>query len=499
MLVGKNYIAGRWVSSSSQKNFETRNPSNPPEIMGVFPKSTAEDIDHAVKEAQRAFPAWKATPAPKRAEIISQAVRLLEGRKEEIAKFMTMEMGKVLQESLGDVQEGIDIGQYMVGEGRRMYGQTVPSELPNKHIKTVREPVGVFALITPWNFPIAIPCWKIFPALICGNTVVFKPSSYVSGCATRLVEVFDEAGVPAGVLNLVHGAGNEVGNILFKHPGIKGVSFTGSTFVGRKIGEHCGKMLMKHSLEMGGKNVVVVMDDANIDLAVDGCLWGGFGTTGQRCTAASRVVVHEKVYDIFKKKFVSAVKKLRLGNGLDKNVHVGPLVNEDQLRKIERYVEIARKEKLKMLCGGKRPVDQKLSKGFYFEPTVYDHVPRESELAREEIFGPVVVLLKAKNFDDAIAIANRVEYGLSASIFTQDINKAHRAADLLQTGIVYINTSTIGAEIQVPFGGIKNTGNGHREAGGLGGALETYTELKVINVDFSGSIQKAQGIQWEQK
>lgn len=497
MLVGKNYINGKWVSSASRKTFNSINPANFKEIIGVFPNSEKKDIDIAVKSARDAFSKWKATPAPLRAEILHKVALLLESEKERLGKLMVREMGKVLQESLGDVQEGIDIGYFMAGEGRRLYGQTVPSELRNKHIKTVREPVGVFALVTPWNFPIAIPCWKIFPALICGNTVVFKPSSYVPACATELVKIFEKAGLPKGVLNLVHGAGSGVGDLLIKHPGINGVSFTGSTAVGRRIGEHCGKMLIKHSLEMGGKNVVIVMDDANLDLAVDGCVWGGFGTTGQRCTAASRVVVHKKVYDQFKKKFLAAVKKLKVGNGLDKSTNVGPLINEDQLKNVEKYVGIARKSGLKILCGGKRPADKKLKNGYYFEPTIYDNVSREHTLACEEIFGPVVVLIKADDFDDAITIANGVEYGLSSSIFTQDINKAHKAADLLETGLVYINASTIGAEIQTPFGGLKGTGNGHREAGGLGGALETYTEMKVINTDFSGLIQKAQGIDWD--
>ena len=314
--------------------------------------------------------------------------------------------------------------------------------------------------------------------------------------ATRLVEIFEKAGLPPGVLNLVHGEGKEAGDALITHSGIDGVSFTGSTAVGRAVGEYCGKHLIKHSLEMGGKNVVIVMDDANLDLVVDGCVWGGFGTTGQRCTASSRVLVHQKVYDRFRKMFVAQVRQLRLGNGLKRGVDVGPLINEEQLQRVEKYNDRARKDGLKILCGGKRAVSGMLGKGFFFEPTIIDNPPRTHPVSCEEIFGPVVVLIKVKDFDDAIRVANGVEYGLSSAIFTQDVNLAHRASELLEVGIVYVNSATIGAEIQAPFGGIKHTGNGHREAGGLGGALETYTEIKVINVDFSGRLQKAQGVDW---
>jgi alpha-ketoglutaric semialdehyde dehydrogenase len=492
----KNYINGKWTDSASQKSIKNINPANN-QLVCTIPASNRQDVDKAVKAARTAFPRWKAVPAPERARILRKASQILEQQKDALGKLMCREMGKVLQECLGDVQEGIDMGYYMAAEGRRLFGQTMPSELKNKHIKTVREPVGVFGLVTPWNFPIAIPCWKIFPALVCGNTVVFKPSSYVPASAAKLVEAFHKAGLPPGVLNLVHGSGREAGDALIKHPDLQGVSFTGSTAVGRNIGEHCGKNLLKHSLEMGGKNVIIVMDDANLDLAVDGCIWGGFGTTGQRCTAASRVLVHQKVYSIFKKKFVSRAKKLKLGNGLKKGVDVGPLINEDQLKKSEQYMDDARKSGLKILCGGKRAVHGGMKKGFFFHPTIIDNPPRKHAVSCEEIFGPIVAMIKIKNFEDAIKVANDVEYGLSSAIFTQDVNLAHRASELLETGLVYINSATIGAEIQSPFGGVKGTGNGHREAGGLGGALETYTEMKVVNVDFSGSIQKAQGIDWD--
>jgi len=493
----KNFIDGQWQDSESKQTMERRNPANTDEIVSIIPRSNKNDVDKAVNAARAAFPKWKNIPAPHRADILYKAARILEEKKEELAEFMCREMGKILQECLGDVQEGVDIGYYMAGEGRRLHGQTVPSELKSKHIWTVREPLGVFALITPWNFPIAIPSWKIFPALVCGNSVVFKPSNFVAGSATKLVEIFEKARLPKGVLNLVHGSGGEAGDFLINHGGIDGCSFTGSTAIGKMVGKICGEKLIKHSLEMGGKNAIIVMDDANLDLAVDGALWGGFGTSGQRCTAASRVIVHEKVYDKFKDKFVKAVKQIRLGDGLKNGTHVGPVVNDDQRNSIKKYLDLAKNDKLMILCGGNIASGSGLDKGYFIEPTVIDNPPRDHKIANEEIFGPVVALLKAKDFDDAICLANNTAYGLSSAIFTESIRNAHKAAEALETGLVYVNAATIGAEVQTPFGGIKGTGNGHREAGGMGGALDTYTEIKVINVDFSGSVQKAQGIKWD--
>lgn len=492
----KNYIDGEWVDSASGRTFQSINPAMQSEVVAVVPRSDIRDIDKAVTAAKKAFKSWSLTPAPQRAEILLRAVELLKERKEELATLATREMGKVMLESLGDVQEAIDLGLYMVGEGRRLHGQTMPSELPNKTIKTFRVPVGVFACITPWNFPFAIPGWKIFPALVAGNTVVFKPSQYSAACGAKFIEIFEEAGVPPGVLNLIQGFGSEAGDALVRHNGLDGVSFTGSTMVGRIVGNICGAQFKKHSLEMGGKNCVIVMDDAKLDLAVDGCVWAAFGTSGQRCTAGSRIILHQDIYDKFKRKFVQRVKNLKLGNGLDKGTDVGPLVNEDQLRKVAHYMDLAKKDKLKFLCGGKIADSGKLRSGFFFEPTVIDDAPANCACAQEEIFGPVTSLIKVKTFDEAVKVANNVDYGLSSAIFTQDVNRAAVAERDLESGIVYINTATIGAEIQAPFGGVKNTGNGHREAGGLGGALETYTEMKTINVDFSGKIQKAQNIEW---
>lgn len=488
-------INGKWVAAKSGKTYKRENPAFTNQIVSTAPLSGKADIDAAVKAAREAFPAWRDTPAPKRAEILFKAAELIEKNKSRLGDLVANEMGKVKKEAYGDVQEAIDMGYYMAGEGRRTFGQTMPSELPNKSIRTIRQPVGVFALVTPWNFPTAIPCWKLFPSLVYGNTVVFKPSKYTSACAYEIVKLFEKAGVPKGVLNFVTGSGEEAGDHLIKHPDVDGIAFTGSAAVGRMIGEHSGKNLQNTSLEMGGKNVIMVMEDADIDLAVDGCVWAAFGTTGQRCTAASRIIVHQKVYQQFKTKFIKAVKKMKLGYALDPKTDMGPLINEAAVKKTERYMKIAKEEdKAKLLCGGKRPSDPKLKKGYYFLPTVFEEVTPKMRIFCEEIFGPVTALIKVKDFNQALEYANAVEYGLSASIFTSNVNLAEKAAAKLETGLVYVNTSTIGAEIQTPFGGWKNTGNGHREAGGAGGAIETYTEMKVISVDYSGSIQKAQGI-----
>jgi len=493
----QNYINGEWVDSISGRSFNSYNPAIKTEVIATCPRSDVRDVDAAVAAAKKAFKTWRLVPAPKRAEILLKAVELLKEHREELAILSTREMGKVMPESIGDVQEAIDLGLFMVGEGRRMHGQTMPSELAEKNIRTIRQPVGVFALITPWNFPFAIPSWKIFPCLVTGNTAVFKASQYTAACGAKLIQIFEKAGVPPGVLNLINGFGSEAGDALVRHTGIDGVSFTGSTMVGRIVGNICGAQFKNHALEMGGKNCVIVLDDANLELAAEGAVWAGFGTSGQRCTAGSRVIIHDKIYDKFKKKFMDKVRKLRLGNGLDPHTHLGPLVNEEQLRKVERMMELARtKDKAKFLIGGKSATEGKLRLGHYFEPTVLEHVTPNMICAQQEIFGPVVSLMRVHSFNEAIKVANNIDYGLSASIFTQDINKANRAARDLETGIVYINTATIGAEIQAPFGGRKNTGNGHREAGGIGGALSTYTEIKTINTDYSGKIQKAQNIEW---
>ncbi|MBI5642884.1 MAG: aldehyde dehydrogenase family protein [Deltaproteobacteria bacterium] len=488
----KNLINGKWTGAVSGNTLKSVNPANSDEIVGTVPASGREDVDNAVDAARRAFQKWRLTPAPKRGEILFKAAELLHKNKEELGRLVTREMGKVLPEGLGDVQEAIDMAYYMAGEGRRLSGETVFSELPDKDCKSMRVPLGVFALITPWNFPTAIPAWKIFPSIISGNTVVFKPSSYTPVSAARLVEIIVDAGVPEGVINLVHGAGEDIGEYLSTHPGIDGVSFTGSTAVGTKLARICGELDKEISCEMGGKNPIIVMDDARLDLAVEGAIWGGFGTTGQRCTAASRVIVHKKIYDEFLERFTAAAKRLRLGDGLKPSTDVGPVINEPQMNKVLGYIEIGKKEGARLILGGKRKTDGDLQKGYFIEPTIFSDVTPGMRIAKEEIFGPVVAVIRAEDLSDAIDIANAVEYGLSSSIYTQDVNKSAVAERDLEAGLVYINAPTIGAEIQLPFGGTKKSGLGRKEAGGRGGALDMFTKWKVIYRDFSGRLQKAQ-------
>jgi acyl-CoA reductase-like NAD-dependent aldehyde dehydrogenase len=486
----KNYIAGEWVRSSSGATFENRNPANRNEILGIFQKSTAKDAEQAVAAACEAYASWRVTPAPRRAEILFRVGEILIRRKEEFAQQMTREMGKVLSETRGDVQEAVDMSFFTAGEGRRLYGHTTPAELPNKFAMSVRMPLGVCSLITPWNFPMAIPSWKLIPALVCGNTVVLKPASDTPQSCYNLVKVCEEARVPEGVVNFLTGSGSEVGTLLTTHPHVKLVSFTGSTEIGKSVSTACAPSFKHCNLEMGGKNVILVMEDAHLDLAVEGAIWGGFGTAGQRCTAASRVVVHKKIHKDFMDKFIARAKSLRVGNGLDPHVEMGPIINEGQLRNVENYVEIGRKEGAKLLAGGHRLESGEYAQGYFHEPTVFGDVSPKMRIAQEEIFGPVVSVIPADNFEQAIEIANDVPYGLSAAIYTQDVNKAFMAMRDMYTGIFYINTSTIGAEVHLPFGGTKQTGNGHREAGVQ--ALDIFSEWKSIYVDYSGKLQRAQ-------
>jgi acyl-CoA reductase-like NAD-dependent aldehyde dehydrogenase len=488
----KNYINGKWVDSKSGETFRSTNPAHQGEVIGIVSKSDREDVDRAVKAAQGTYEEWRLTPAPRRGEILFRAAEILLRNKEFLGKLETREMGKVLPEGLGDVQEAIDMGYYMAGEGRRLSGETVPSELPGKDMKSVRVPIGVFGLVTPWNFPIAIPAWKIFPALICGNTVVFKPSSDTAVCAAKFVEALVEAGLPKGVLNLVHGPGGEVGEYLVSHPGVDAISFTGSFDTGKRLEGICGAIHRIIVTEMGGKNAIIIMDDANLDLAVEGAIWGGFGTTGQRCTAASRIVVHKKVYQKFIEKFKTAASRLKVGDGLQKGTDVGPVINESQFNKILKYIEIGKKEGAKLILGGKAYQKGNCSKGYFIDPTIFTEATPEMRIAQEEIFGPVVSVIKAEDLKDAIQIVNDTPYGLSSALYTQDVNSSAIAERDLDTGIVYINASTIGAEIHLPFGGIKHSGYGRKEAGGRGGALDTYSRWKVIYRDFSGQLQKAQ-------
>lgn len=488
----RNLIGGKWTDAETKKTIESINPADTDDVVGLVPASTSADVDRAVEAAKRAYPEWRATPAPKRGEILFRAAEILKARKDVLGRLVTREMGKILPEGLGDVQEAIDMAYYMAGEGRRLSGETVPSELPDKDCKSIRVPIGVFALITPWNFPIAIPSWKLFPALIAGNTAVFKPSSYTPVAAAMLAGILQEAGLPDGVVNLVHGHGEEVGEYLATHPGIDGVSFTGSTDVGARLAGICGTLDKEISCEMGGKNPIIVMDDARLDLAVEGALWAGFGTTGQRCTAASRVIVDEKIYDEFLDRFARAAQRLRLGNGLEAGVDVGPLINKTQMEKVLGHIDTGKKEGARLVSGGVRRTEGALAKGYFIGPTIFAGVDQRMRIAQEEIFGPVVAVIKASGLEDAIGIANGVKYGLSASIYTRDVNRSAVAERDLDVGLVYVNAPTIGAEIQLPFGGTKKSGLGRREAGGRGGSLDMFTKWKVIYRDFSGKLQKAQ-------
>jgi len=488
--VFKNYINGEWVESRGGKMIENRNPADTSELLGLFPASSEVDVAFAVDAAKAAFTKWRLTPAPKRAEILFRAAEVLIERKDEYAVLMTREMGKVLAETRGDVQEAIDMTYLMAGEGRRQFGQTTPSELPNKFAMSVRTPVGVAGLITPWNFPMAIPSWKAMPALICGNTVVLKPAEDTPFSTYNLTQVLEEAGLPAGVLNVVFGEGPSAGSPLLTNPDVNLISFTGSTEVGRIVSQACAPTFKKCHLEMGGKNIIIVMDDANLDLAIEGALWGGFGTTGQRCTAASRVAVHKKVYREFVEKFVARAKKLKVGDGLDPTTDMGPCINEQQLKTVMRYVEIGKDEGAKLATGGNRLDKGDYAKGWFHEPTVFTDCDPAMRICQEEIFGPVVALIPFETFDDAIFIANGVNYGLSASIYTRNVNNAFRAQRDIETGIVYVNAPTIGAETHLPFGGIKNTGNGHRESGVA--ALDFYSDWKTVYIDYSDRLQRAQ-------
>ena len=485
----KNFIGGQWIEAESGETFESRNPATG-ETIGVFPKSGASDVQHAVAAAKEAFEDWRLVPAPRRGEILFRFAQLLQQEKDDLTDLMAHEMGKVKAEAGGDVQEAIDMSFYMGGEGRRLYGQTTPSELRDKFNMSVRMPIGVVGVITPWNFPIAIPSWKIAPALVCGNTVVFKPATDTPLLGERFVEVLAEAGVPPGVVNVVHGGGGEVGDALVRHPDVPVITLTGSRETGVAVLKNAADGLKHVHLELGGKNAVIVLDDADVDLAVEGILWSAFGTSGQRCTAASRVIVQRGVYDALQSKLVAAAEALRLGPGWEDDTDVGPVINGRALEKIHSYTGIGREEGARLLTGGEIASDGDLGKGFFYRPTIFADVEADMRIAQEEIFGPTTALIPVDDVDEAVRAANGVRYGLSSSIFTRDVNTAFRAMRDLQAGITYINAGTIGAEVHLPFGGTKDTGNGHREAGQA--ALDVFTEWKSIYVDYSGKLQKAQ-------
>ncbi|MFN8657820.1 MAG: aldehyde dehydrogenase family protein [Candidatus Obscuribacterales bacterium] len=488
--VHHNFINGKWVKAKSGETFDSYNPANLKEVIGHFASSGPEDVNAACDAAAKAFKEWKRVPAPERADIILKAAQLLETRKEDIARVMTREMGKVIKEARGDVQEAIDMAKFMAGEGRRLMGQTVPSELRNKFAMAIRQPIGVVGMITPWNFPVAIPSWKILPALVAGNTVVFKPATDTPLCGLMFVQALVDAGLPPGVLNYVTGSGSKVGMTLVENEHIRAISLTGSTDVGKRVAGRCGELMKKVSCELGGKNAICVMDDGDVDLAVEGAVWGAFGTAGQRCTAASRIIIHRSRYKEFADKFVARTAQMKIGDGLDPQNDIGPVVNKSQLESVNSYVEIGKKEGAKLLHGGRILTDGKFGEGCFHEPTIFGDVKRGMRIEQEEIFGPVTDLIPVDSYEEMIEVANGTKYGLSLSMYTQDVNRAFDAMHELESGIVYINAPTIGAEIQLPFGGVKETGNGHREAGTT--AIDQFTEWKSIYVDYSGRLQKAQ-------
>ena len=485
-----NFIGGQWRPAAGGERFEDRSPSNTRQLIGEFPRSGATDVDAAVAAAKKAFESWRLVPAPERGNLLRRCAELLTERKEELARLMSREMGKVLTEARGDVQEAIDCAHLYSGEGRRLSGLTVPSELPNKFAMSVRRPVGVCGLITPWNFPVAIPSWKIFPALVCGNTIVLKPAEDTPACAAAFIKTIADAGAPAGVVNLVQGFGEDAGAALVEHKDVALISFTGSSETGRRIASSCGMSLKRCALEMGGKNAQIVMADANLDLALEGALWGAFATAGQRCTATSRLLLHRKIAKLFVERLVGAAKKLRLGDPLDPKTQSGPLINEAQRERVEKYIQIGIAEGAEMLCGGKRASGKGLDHGYFFQPTVFTRVKPGMRIAQEEIFGPVACVIPFNTLEEAVGILNGTAYGLSSSIYTRDVNRAFQAIRDFDAGITYINGPTIGAEVHLPFGGVKNTGNGHREAGET--VLDIFSEWKAVYVDYSGKLQRAQ-------
>ena len=485
----QNLIGGQWLPAVSGKTLLNLNPADHSDVIGEFPSSGAEDVALAVAAAQKAYATWRLVPAPKRAEILVRAGQLLQARKEQYAREMTREMGKVLAETRGDVQEAIDEAFYVAGEGRRLFGQTTPSELQNKFAMSVRMPLGVVGMICPWNFPMAIPSWKLFPALVSGNACVIKPAEDTPLSTYNLVQTLIDAGLPPGVVNIVSGLGPEAGAPLVEHPGVRAISFTGSSEIGSLVAQRAAATFKPVSLEMGGKNAQIVMEDANLELALDGALWGAFGTTGQRCTATSRILLQRGIAEKFTKEFVARAKKLKVGNGLEDGIEVGPQVNTAQIETSAKYVAIALAEGAKLLAGGHALTTGSYAKGTFFEPTVLGGVTAGMRIALEEVFGPVVSLIEFSTFEEAIEIANSIDYGLSTSLYTKDVNRAFTAMRDLEAGITYINAPTIGAEVHLPFGGVKHTGNGHREGNG---AIDFYTTWKAVYIDYSDKLQRAQ-------
>jgi len=479
----RNFINGRWLESRSGRMVDRRNPANLDELIGLAPQSTREETREAIAAAEAAFPAWRDTPAPVRGRIIAKAALLMEQQKEELARILTREEGKTLKDSLGEVQKSIAILEFMAGEARRIGGETLPSELPKNFAYTLKQPLGVVAAITPWNFPVSIPCWKLAPALVAGNTVVFKPASLTPFTGAKVVEMFEQAGVPAGALNMVAGTGSEVGDELLQNPAVRAVSFTGSNEVGSELYAQGARRMKKCQCEMGGKNPLVVLADADLPLAVEATLFGAFGSTGQRCTATSRAIVEERIADRFVELLVERANALRVGNGLDPGVDVGPAVDEAQMKTDLRYIELGTKTALRLL-GGHRLTGPAYDRGFFVAPTIFDRVDPDSPIAQDEIFGPVLSVIRVRDFREALRVANSVRYGLSSSLYTNDAGKIFEFIDRIETGITHINSPTVGGEAQLPFGGMKATGVGLREMGRV--AIDFYTELKTVYIDYTG-------------
>ena len=485
-----NFINGKKVPAKSGETYENRNPADQDDLVGVFPSSGGDEVSAAVEAASAAYPAWRSLPAQARGDIMRKATELMRERKEDFAQLETREMGKILKETRGDVQEAIDTGFYAAGESRRLWGTVAPSEMPNKMCYVTRQPMGVWGMICPWNFPMAIPSWKLFPALTCGNTAVIKPATLTPASVDAFVGCLQEAGVPDGVVNIVYGSGSRVGEALLNHPGVCGVSFTGSSEVGRRIAEVTGKTLKRCSLELGGKNAQLVMADADLELALEGVLWGAFGTTGQRCTATSRLIVEEGAYDRMLEMVVERARKLKVGNGLDESVEMGPCVSAGQRETVHGYVEVGKGEGSRLALGGESLTGDGYDKGFFYKPTVFADVTPDMRVAVEEIFGPVLSVIKVKDFEEGVKVLNGTPYGLSSAVYTKDVDRAMKAIELIEAGITYINAPTIGAECHMPFGGVKDTGNGHREGGWT--AYEIFSEPKTVYVDYSGGLQRAQ-------
>ena len=479
----RNFINGRWAESSGDA-VPNLNPAGTGEILCNFPLSTVEEMHAAVAAAKEAFPGWAETPAPARGKILFRAVHLLQQRTEELAVLLTKEEGKTISDSRGEVQRAVNIIEFTAGEGRRLRGSTIPSELPRTFIYTLRQPIGVVGLITPWNFPVAIPVWKLAPALVAGNTVVLKPAELTPLTAVRIVEIFEEAGVPPGVLNLVMGNGSTVGEAMVNHPDVRAISFTGSNEVGCAVYEKGSRRGIRVQCEMGGKNPVIILQDADLSLALEGVVQGGFGSTGQRCTATSRVIVEESIADEFSEMLLKRMKEIRVGNGLDPQINMGPLVDEIQMNTVLHYIQTGISEGARLVRGGRRLTGNQYDQGYFIEPTLFDHVQMSMRIAKEEIFGPVVCLLRAKDFDECVEMANAVPFGLCASIYSQDVSKCMRFVERSEVGKVHVNSPTVGGEAQAPFGGTKATGIGPREMGTE--VFEFYTEIKTVYLDFTG-------------